>query len=135
MTLCTKFKNCLHFCKKYPFFAKEEQNYTVVIYFHKPIKTLLSKSQTGLPDFSWYKIPKREKIWQIATNYTKCPLNITKDRKIGPSVHKIYQHLPLQDPPKFTQIWIFGLKTNHLTTLVTDNSLAIKDPNALHTPS
>jgi hypothetical protein len=24
----------------------------------------------------------------------------------------------LQDPPKFTQIWIFGLKTNHLATLV-----------------
>jgi hypothetical protein len=23
----------------------------------------------------------------------------------------------LQDPPKFTQIWIFGLKTNHLATL------------------
>jgi hypothetical protein len=33
-------------------------------------------------------------------------------------VHKIYQHLPLQDPPKFTQIWIFGLKANHLATLV-----------------
>jgi hypothetical protein len=33
------------------------------------------------------------------------------------SVHKIKQHLPLQDPPKFTQIWIFGLKTNHLATL------------------
>jgi hypothetical protein len=33
-------------------------------------------------------------------------------------VHKIYQHLPLPDPPKFTQIWIFGLKTNHLATLV-----------------
>jgi hypothetical protein len=32
--------------------------------------------------------------------------------------HKIYHHLPLQDPPKFTQIWIFGLKTNHLATLV-----------------
>jgi hypothetical protein len=28
------------------------------------------------------------------------------------------QHLPLQDPPKFTQIWIFGLKTNHLATLL-----------------
>jgi hypothetical protein len=26
--------------------------------------------------------------------------------------------IPLQDPPKFTQIWIFGLKTNHLATLV-----------------
>jgi hypothetical protein len=24
----------------------------------------------------------------------------------------------LQDPPKFTQIWIFGLKTNHLATLL-----------------
>jgi hypothetical protein len=55
----------------------------------------------GLPDFSWYKIPKREK-------YTKLPRTI-------PNVHKIYitkdhkmdqytQHLPLQDPPKFTQI-------------------------------
>jgi hypothetical protein len=27
----------------------------------------------GLPDFSWYKIPKREEIYQIITNYTKCP--------------------------------------------------------------
>jgi hypothetical protein len=24
----------------------------------------------------------------------------------------------VQDPPKFTQIWNFGLKTNHLATLV-----------------
>jgi hypothetical protein len=24
----------------------------------------------------------------------------------------------LQNPTKFTQIWIFGLKTNHLATLV-----------------
>jgi hypothetical protein len=23
-----------------------------------------------------------------------------------------------KDPPKFAQIWIFGLKTNHLATLV-----------------
>jgi hypothetical protein len=29
----------------------------------------------------------------------------------------MYHHLPLQSPPKFTQIWIFGLKTNHLATL------------------
>jgi hypothetical protein len=27
----------------------------------------------GLPDFSWHKIPKREKIYQITANYTKCP--------------------------------------------------------------
>jgi hypothetical protein len=31
---------------------------------------------------------------------------------------KSYQHLPLQDLPKFTQIRIFGLKINHLATLV-----------------
>jgi hypothetical protein len=34
-----------------------------------------------------------------------------------PNVHKMYQHLPLQGPPKFAQIWIFGLKTNRLATL------------------
>jgi hypothetical protein len=32
--------------------------------------------------------------------------------------HKIYQDFPLIDPPKFTQIGIFGLKTNHLATLM-----------------
>jgi hypothetical protein len=36
---------------------------------------------------------------------------------MDPSVHKIYHHLPLQDPPKFTQTRIFGLKTNRLATL------------------
>jgi hypothetical protein len=27
----------------------------------------------GLPDLSRYKIPKRRKIYQITTNYIKCP--------------------------------------------------------------
>jgi hypothetical protein len=27
----------------------------------------------GLPDFSWCKIPKWGKIYQITTNYTNCP--------------------------------------------------------------
>jgi hypothetical protein len=30
--------------------------------------------------------------------------------------HKMYQQLPLQDPPKFTQIRLFGLKIYHLAT-------------------
>jgi hypothetical protein len=30
----------------------------------------------------------------------------------------VYQHLPLQDPPKFTQIGILGLKIYHLASLV-----------------
>jgi hypothetical protein len=34
----------------------------------------------------------------------------------------------LQDPLKFTQIWIFGLKTNHLATLLspTKNETQLK---------
>jgi hypothetical protein len=47
----------------------------------------------------------------MATKYTKLA-------DILPSVLKIYQHLPLQDPPKFTQIVILGLKIYHLATLV-----------------
>jgi hypothetical protein len=35
-----------------------------------------------------------------------------------PNGNKIYHHFPLQDLQKFTQIGIFGLKTNYLTTLV-----------------
>jgi hypothetical protein len=68
---------------------------------------------SGVARFFFVKNTKTGKIYQISTNYTKCTWNITKDRR---SVHKICQHLPLQDPPKFTQSWIFGLKTNHLAT-------------------
>jgi hypothetical protein len=28
--------------------------------------------EAGLPDFSWYKIPKLEEIYQITANCTKC---------------------------------------------------------------
>jgi hypothetical protein len=65
--------------------------------------------------FSWYKIPKREnipnghKIYKIALKYAKS--------------HKIYQHLPLQDPTVFTQIGIFGLKIYPLATLLRHESI------------
>jgi hypothetical protein len=35
----------------------------------------------GLPDFSWYKIPKRGKIYQMTTKCTKWPLNISNSSK------------------------------------------------------
>jgi hypothetical protein len=38
------------------------------------------------------------------------PIKYIKWPKNRPNVHKIYQHLLLQGPPKFTQIRIFGLK-------------------------
>jgi hypothetical protein len=73
---------------------------------------------SGLPDFSWYNIPKRGKIYQSTTKYTKWTQNMyTKWTEHLPNGHKIYQHLPLQDPPKFTQIGILGLKIYHLATL------------------
>jgi hypothetical protein len=46
----------------------------------------------------------------MAIKYFQLPQN-------RPNVYKIYQDFSFQDPPKFTQIGIFGLKTNHLATL------------------
>jgi hypothetical protein len=38
--------------------------------------------------------------------------------KYFPNGQKIYQHLSLQDTPRFTKIGIFGLKIYHLATVV-----------------
>jgi hypothetical protein len=38
-----------------------------------------------------------------------------KNRSYG---HKLYQHRPWLDSPKFTQIGIFGMKIYHLATLM-----------------
>jgi hypothetical protein len=51
------------------------------------------------------------KIYQMTTKYTKWPENI-------PNGHKIYQHFPLQDPPNLPTLDFFGLKINHLATLL-----------------
>jgi hypothetical protein len=55
-------------------------------------------------------VPNDHKIYKIPTKYTKWSQK-------RPNGHKIYQHLSLKDPPKFTQIRIFGLKIFHLATL------------------
>jgi hypothetical protein len=72
----------------------------------------------GLPDYSWNNIPKRGKFYQITTKCTKWSKNF-KNRL---NVNKIHQQLPLQDLPKFTQITIFGLKINYLSTLCSTQS-------------
>jgi hypothetical protein len=48
-------------------------------------------------------IPNDHRIERIASKYTEWPQNI-------PNGHKMYQHFPLQDPPKYTKIGIFGFK-------------------------
>jgi hypothetical protein len=47
-------------------------------------------------------IRNEHKLYQVG-QYTKWALNI-------PHGHKICQHFPFQDPPKYTQIVIFGMK-------------------------
>jgi hypothetical protein len=83
------------------------------VYVSRPIKEgcTTPAGNQGCQIFLGTKYQNRKKYNQITIKYNKRPLT-------GPSAHKIYQHLPLQDPKKFTQIWIFGLKTNHLATLL-----------------
>jgi hypothetical protein len=64
--------------------------------------------------------------YQIGKKCTKRPKKLPNGHKIyhgiwpqnRPNGHKIYQHLQLQDPQKFTQIGILGLKIYHLATLI-----------------
>jgi capsular polysaccharide biosynthesis protein len=53
---------------------------------------------------------KEPKMYQMAIHLYNLAVNRQHD-------HKKYQHLPLQDLLKFTQIGIFGLKIYHLATL------------------
>jgi hypothetical protein len=61
-------------------------------------------------------IPKPEKCTESAQNVpnghkiSRMSLNI-------PNGHIMYQYFPILGPQKFSQIGIFGLKTNHLATL------------------
>jgi hypothetical protein len=78
---------------------------------------LESQLGTGLPDFLWHNLPKRTKIYQIATKL--------------PNVHKIYHSAVIyyNCPHKITTFsffrlskiypnWNFGLKIHHLAILV-----------------
>jgi hypothetical protein len=57
---------------------------------------------------------KAGKTYQITIKYTKWPENIPNGRKIYPMAVKIVQYLPVQVPPNFTQIRIFGLPSGNL---------------------
>jgi hypothetical protein len=83
---------------------------------------LVQRTKTGenIPNNHKIGIPNGHKIYQMAVKDTKWPLNI-------PNGHKIYQHLPLHGPPKFTQIGIFGLKTNPSGNPVTKSASAARN--------
>jgi hypothetical protein len=58
-------------------------------------------------------VPNEHKMYHMVIEYPKSPQNATDG-------HKITQHFPIEGTPKFTQIGIFGLKRNHLATLLGD---------------
>jgi hypothetical protein len=61
------------------------------------------------------------KLYHTAINYT--------------NGHRIYQQLTIKGPPKFTQIGIFGLKTNHLATMVYNTDPWSSHQEPLNNPS
>jgi hypothetical protein len=90
----SKVKGCLH-----TLYCREYRLPTV----YQPW-VILDYSSPGLPDFSWYNKPKREKIYLVTMKYTKWPQNIPNGTKIDQMVMVIkYTKLQLQDPPKFTK--------------------------------
>jgi hypothetical protein len=74
------------------------------------------------------KYNQNHKIYQMTTIYTKWPQYIPNGHKIyqfavkKQMVRNLYQQLQLHEPPKFTQIGIFGLKQCHLATLLLRHS-------------
>jgi hypothetical protein len=74
--------------------------------------------EAGLPDCVLGTAYKNgEKRAKMAIKCTKWPQNIPKWPLNRPHGHKICQQRPLQDPRKFSQILIFGLKSGNLATL------------------
>jgi hypothetical protein len=91
------------------------------------------EAETALPDFSWYNIPKREKIYQN-DYYVQTTLKCTKWQWNRQNWHKMYQHFSLSNTPKFTQIGIFCLKIYHLATLARESWLHSSFLEALRKP-
>jgi hypothetical protein len=58
-------------------------------------------------------VPNDHKLYEMATKY------IPEGRKIDQIAIKYTKiHIPLQNPPKYNQIGILGLKICHLATLI-----------------
>jgi hypothetical protein len=67
----------------------------------------------GLPDFSWYNMPKRKKIYQITMKYTKWSQNIPNGRKIDQmsiTYSNIFHCKTIQN---FTQIWFENMPSGN----------------------
>jgi hypothetical protein len=61
-------------------------------------------SDSGLSDFSWYNIPKRQKIFQMTTNYTNMAVKYIKWHLNIPYGNK-YRYLPTLPIPRPSKIY------------------------------
>jgi hypothetical protein len=71
--------------------------------FYSPTVCAICVCLPGLPDFSWYNIPNRGKIYQITLKYLKWPQHIPNGRKIDHTTIKytnIFHRKTLQNLPK-----------------------------------
>jgi hypothetical protein len=80
---------------------------TFFLHFASSFKFRLKKLLHRVARFLLVKYTKTGKKYQITTKLPNGHKN-TQRPKCIPNDHKIYQHLSLQDTPKFTQSWIFG---------------------------
>jgi hypothetical protein len=80
------------------------------ISIYLPTYICIKSSIAGLPDFSWYLVPKPENV----PNYYEISQVSVKIFQMAIKYINIFQSKEL---PKFNLIGIFGLKINHLATL------------------
>jgi hypothetical protein len=73
-------------------------------------KTKLGLSKAGLPDFSWYNLPKQEVVPNDHKIYQTCLYLVGKCPNTIPNDHKMHQNYPIQCLPKCTKIGVFGLQ-------------------------
>jgi protoporphyrinogen oxidase len=62
----------------------------------------------GLPDFSWYNVPKREKYTKMTTKFTKWPLDIPNGCQIfqmAINYTDIFHSKALQNIPNL-DVWV-----------------------------
>jgi hypothetical protein len=90
----------------------------------------------GLPDFSCYcictktaqNIPSGKKIYRMAIEYGKWPKSMYVYQM---DIKYVCQHLPLQGPTKFTQIWTFDFNIYHLATLIRSKEIGDDFPHEI----
>jgi hypothetical protein len=68
------------------------------------------QDSTGLPDFSWYILPKREKFYQYTTKDTQCLSNISNGCKMDQTSMKYSKIFHCKTLQKLPQFWFLVWK-------------------------